>query len=336
VKVLVLALLLLATPASAQHYGQGVAHVGGIEGPAPFDTTTTTTTTTSTTTTTIAAVNWGSSFIAVWNMDEASGDRAASAGSCSSGSDCDLTDNNTVTSSTTNKVEGARSATFTEANNEHFNCAIATCDELAVPAAASWTWGCAGRSASARDDTIMRNMLFSPTSGYLLQRQGNSANNPIRCQVGDGVATAATTDMGVTTDGTWFHAACRMDNSADTINVFVNGANQGGIAYTPDIGNPNTPFRVSSNSTTADWDGQLDECFAINDSLTNAEVCRICSCQIDGALCGCIGTAYADNGRNSQTCSGGSCTGDGLTCSTNADCLSCGGCTLPDCNAAAP
>jgi hypothetical protein len=63
----------------------------------------------------VPAPDWAASFVAIWNFDEASGNRLASGGTCAAGTDCDLTDNNTVSSDAVEKVEGARSAYFDEA-----------------------------------------------------------------------------------------------------------------------------------------------------------------------------------------------------------------------------
>lgn len=282
-----------------------------------------------------SAADWSASFVAWWDLDESSGTRVATGGACSAGSTCDLTDNNTVTQNTTTEVEGSAAAQFTGANNEYLSCNNGTCDAL-TDITGNITFGCWSRA----DSNVSNHGLIHNTwsnNGYFLRISTNSSGR-YDCGVSQGTASqqADTGTSSAVTD-TNTHVVCALNDTVE-LQGFVDGV---------PAGTPNTSlsamtapttqsFQISRSATSNDWDGMLDECFVIDDFLTDAEICRICSCQIDGSLCTCAGASYLDNGRNSQTCSGGTCTGDSNTCTTNADCGSCSSCTLPDCDAAAP
>src|SRR3990167_8446159 len=63
-----------------------------------------------------------------WNLDEPSGTRSATGGSC--GADCNLSDINTVSQDTTNRMEGSGATSHATGNLESLSCSDATCDEL--------------------------------------------------------------------------------------------------------------------------------------------------------------------------------------------------------------
>src|SRR3990172_12050712 len=94
------------------------------------------------------ATDWSGSFVAWWDLEEGSGTRIATGGTCASGTDCDLTDNNTVGQDTTNFVEGTAAALYVQANNEYLSCTAATCNKLLFTN--SFVAGCWARTV---DDT---------------------------------------------------------------------------------------------------------------------------------------------------------------------------------------
>ena len=273
---------------------------------------------------TSAPADWSPPFVATWNFDEASGTRAASGGSCSAGSDCDLTDNNTVLQDTTNFKEGVASADFTKVNDESLSCLNATCDELIAAPGDSFSYGCFARADVDGSEIHFMEVSneASGLDGYKLIR--GEGLDTIDCQVSD--AGGSVTGTGVT--DAWpvnvmTHAVCVFDNSADTIQAYINGKTSGSPATQDDVAATSENFYIGTDAGL-DINGQTDECFFIKQVLTDAQICRMCSCGIDGdndignEKCLCSGadpTVYAANGRNTTQC---------------------GGCTLPSCNAVAP
>ena len=103
-------------------------------------------------------------------------------------------------------------------------------------------------------------------------------------------------------------------------------------------------FRLSyppDGASSAEWDGQLDECFVDNVAWSVSQVCRAGRCQLDGSLCMCDPGTPA----NYLTCTvDANCRVSGNTtaiCDTSAG--TCRGrdpggvnCTPTSCNASAP
>lgn len=293
----------------------------------PAGVTTTTTTTLATTTTTATLPDWSASFIAVWNLDEASGTRAASGGSCAAGSDCDLTDVDTVGSDATEKIEGARSALFTGGGTESLECADATCDELDFTSSGGLggdytilEW--ARCNSTSSDINLVENGVLSGLStpngpGYLIQRI--STSNRHQAYTNDGSTTLST---GSPPDSmpvdTWTHLGVRFNDTSNLYEALLNGTTSGApISVTTAV--PGTAdFKLFvGGSVPPGVSCRVDELAIDNAALTNAQICRICSCRIAGTACKCggDGTVYAVSGDNATRC---------------------GSCTLPACNAAAP
>lgn len=293
-----LALLLLALPASGQLLqGRLRAAVGGG-----------------------SPVDWTASFVAVWRCEETSGDRANdTATSC--GSDCDLTDNNTVGYGV--GIEGTNACDFELDNTESLDCDhnASGCDELETMAEGSavsmllWT-----ATESANDPNVTHFKISGGWSTYqhwsIERLRYSSPIREIYARHYDGTTFSYTySDFGEPTDDTWTHVALTWANDADDeMLTYINGEES----------TDGSPATISSNltldangDTRLGWkhDGRLDEIAAIGVELTAAQICRICSCGIDGSECVCSGSTYTDSGRNSANC---------------------GSCTLPDCDAAAP
>jgi hypothetical protein len=104
---------------------------------------------------------------------------------------------------------------------------------------------------------------------------------------------------------TFVHSVCTFSNTAAEIQTWVNGAASAGATTLTDVAAPSGAFQLSTDSVGNEWNGQLDECFVTNIALSALEICRICSCGIDGSLCACSGSAYTSNGRHASDC--GSC-----------------------------
>jgi hypothetical protein len=269
-----------------------------------------------------AAEDWSASFVAWWAFEESAGSAALANDSTScgtAGTDCDLTDSGTVGRDTTNYQEGSQSATF--ASSDYFSCQDSTCDELdAIGSGESLTFGCWWRSGNDSTQQIIDNWDGSGggRGGYKADRDSN--NDRATCYVRDTNSeyNILTQNNSMPADDSWIHYVCQMtDDGTGSFRTYINGEENSNLTTTtPEIGADGEDFFLGSqNGSTPFMLGELDECFVIFDYLTAAEVCRVCSCQIDGSLCTCDGTSYNDAGRNSSDC---------------------GSCTLPDCNAAAP
>jgi len=290
--------------------------------------------------------DWTSSFI-YWDLDEASGTRVNSGGVC--GTDCDLSDNNTVTQDTTNEVEGTAGASFASANNEYLSCTHATCgasNELGF-ASSGGTGGDLTIFAWVRPtaDADMSIMTKFNADGYRMRRV--ATNDLFSCTI-DGTSTASLTAGNNTLPiNETHHVACRFNDTANTLDVFVDGAEDTTNADpTPADINVETgrQFEISENSVSQ-VNGMIDGAGAINDVLTDQELCRICSIHVDGSLGLCDQSTPANykacstdadcrpTGNTTAVCdtTNGTCSGRNATGTPN-----CGGCTLPACNAAAP
>jgi hypothetical protein len=150
--------------------------------------------------------------------------------------------------------------------------------------------------------------------------------------------------------GTWGHGVCVLDvRATGTVGrVFSNGVLANDQPWTAPASPPQVGLNISSHASDGRWDGELDECFVAAGALTAAEVCRICSCGVDGTLCACDAaepTRYATGGtgRNTTDCTARVCiggtdphavhqAGPGEVCVVDGDCPGGGRCSA----AAAP
>jgi hypothetical protein len=244
-------------------------------------------------------------------MEEAStpSDNAGSVGA-----DGDLTWGNTPTQSSDN-MEGTYSTNFDNGDGDNLSCnSSTTCEEFDTVTADSLTMGCwVNVDAKATQRFILRGA--SPNH-YILTN--GPTPDDARCIIGDGTdAVTADSDDDVLETGDGFvHVVCQYDNAANSIQMYIDGAANGSAATQESLSNSSgSDFTISTGSASTDIAGRVDECFIIHDVLTAAEICRICSCGIDGTLCTCNGTAYTDDGRRTTDC---------------------GSCDAGDCNAAAP
>lgn len=127
--------------------------------------------------------------------------------------------------------------------------------------------------------------------------------------------------------------------------MFLNGAASGaGSTQQSCNANDVLDFTISGPGATVDMEGQLDEAFVITQTLAASEICRVCSCGIQGTACECdTGTpanykACTVDADCQDFSAAGRCDTTSGTCQgrNHATDPGCGGCTLPACNAAAP
>ena len=228
--------------------------------------------------------------VAWWSLDEASGTRAASGGSCGdAGSDCDLSESSgdTIEQNTTHYMEGSASATFYTGHQEYLSCTDATCNELDYEG--NSTFGC--WVYPTNDTTTMAFMQNGNASGgYALQRI--SSNDGTQIQIGNGTNFVSTNDASSQPLNTWTHIiGSTINNTTGRGYVYVNGTLK--ISYTPGpMLQGSSNFALSKISNGQTWGGLLDECFSTNITYTNSQICEICRFGLDGeesdrgSLCG--------------------------------------------------
>lgn len=261
-----------------------------------------------------AATDWTGSFVAVWLFED-SDDLGVNEVGTTCGTDCDMAENGTPLQSTTagQFMEGAGSLDLGPIDNDDFlSCVPSTCDELDVAAGENITFGCWNKTDQEAANAYTNYRSGFSDKFYFIQIQSFQAK--WTCGIGDDTDTvqaSGTEDLAEAGDPI-SHVVCSFDNVGDVIQLYYNGATDGSATQQDAVSG--TIGSTSIGSAGADFDGQLDECFYIKDLLTAPEICRICSCGIDGSRCTCDGTSYVDAGDNTY----------------------CGSCTSTDCNAAAP
>lgn len=315
--------------AQAQDYGAGAPHVGGINwsggAAAPPDG--------------VASSSYVANCIALYRFEEADNATALADDSSScgaAGTDCDLSDNNTVPRNAVAYVEGAKSADYESGSSEYHDCVGATCDELRINnnvTVMAWV-------QTEQDPSIAIVDNLDGNYGYSLGRDGGG--NTLSCTIGDGTDTQtqnATNQLLPSADAGFVHTACRFIDADNEIVPFINGAANG---CTPgsDCQAQEDLAAPSAGNFIIQHDGEVDEVCVINDGLTAAEVCKACSCQIDGTLCMCDGSTPADykactvdndcrvEGNTTALCNDSLCIGRNSTETPN-----CGSCTMASCNA---
>jgi len=182
------------------------------------------------------------------------------------------------------------------------------------------TAGCWTRHTAGSYGPILS--VFGGATGgwYLDTRNTDATHTSVAFGVGpSGAATVqATTAAGTLPLNTWTQVIGRFDAAAGQGQIFLNGQASGAAASQSGFGTAPNSFTLSAAFGGYAWDGQLDECFVTARVLAAAEICRVCSCGIDGTLCTCdAGTpaSYTNTGRNAGQC---------------------GACALPACNAPPP
>lgn len=290
--------------------------------------------------------DWTSGFIAVWSMDEGTSSVRQSNSLASCGADCDLTPV-AVDQDTSDKIEGAASAQLTsalgstnatslqcDANNDASD-GVDNCTDLNVTSG-NLSWGgwyinpllteavAANRGPGENALQLMGSYGTGNDEGYVLSRGQGFTVTVFRCTVDDISNTIQAwhsagfnvVDPGYVTE--WRFIVCVYDASADTVKTYYLYNDFVGTTTSADsLTASGDNFIMGSTATDSESTWQVDESFVTDKALTNADLCRICSCGIDGRNCSCSiadTTNYASAGLNASYC---------------------GSCTLPDCNSAA-
>lgn len=240
-----------------------------------------------------APASWASNLTAVWSLDEASGTRVNS-GSC--GSACDLSTISGTPPGGTNRMEGSRAIEFNAGTLESVSCTDANCGSALGPASSGGLGGDVTYGCWMKIGWFDQNLMTRRSAnGFIFDYTVNDGGGAY-CKI-DSTSTALVT--GIWAD--YHHVVCRFDDTNNDLDMFHDAAVVASAA----------PTSITAVSTTFQLRGitlsRLDECFVHRGALTDKDICRICSCGIDGSLCSYYSAtdAWAGTGRNATWC--GSC-----------------------------
>jgi hypothetical protein len=273
-----------------------------------------------------AAADWSSSFVAIYDFESAGSPWNASAGSCSSGTDCDMSATGSPARTTTSGqyIEGSAGASVDVSQaNYYIACAAATCDEIRIDGTNSLTVGGWLKVPSTSGDLYF--MGRQSLGNYYAYRDAG-ADDRIRCQAYDSSPATKTHDGDSSgfPDDAWTHVACVFDEANDTIDSFDNGADDTGqTSFTgPLATNASLQVRFLTNGVVyggGTGTAYYDTLYVYEGVLTSAELARIGACGIDGADCTCTGATWTTKGKVSANCTDtgdpyACCTGNGTGC----------------------
>lgn len=240
-----------------------------------------------------APASWVSNLTAVWNLDEASGTRVNS-GSC--GSACNLSTISGTPPSSTTRMQGSAAIEFTANVLESVSCTDANCGSALGPASSGGTGGDVTYGCWVNTAWFDQNIMYRhSTNGFFFDYAATGGSGAY-CKI-DSTSTSRVT----WSSSTYHHAVCRFDDTNNDLDLFHDAAVVASAAPTS-ITAVSTPFYLGGIAFT-----YLDECFVHRGALTDKDICRICSCGIDGSLCSYYSAtdAWAGTGRNATWC--GSC-----------------------------
>jgi hypothetical protein len=278
----------------ARSLGPAVAGVGPASAGVPGGTVVTTTsgptttagpTTSTVPTTTLAPI----AILASWMLDEASGTRVNAKGDPT----MDLAVNGSVTQDTTNKIQGVAAAKFID-NSTYLSVTAAAISNLVSPLSV----GCWIRPTASPSLGFFLGRWG--THGFLLDQEGTNARFYIRVS-----STNYQTSGGAFGGINAFHHVVGTYAHPSMI-VYTDGQNTGTATAGAALPTESVQFQLGTSNAGFPYAGQLDECFIASGALAPTQVCRICSCGLDGSLCTCSGASYTSSGRNASNC--GSCT----------------------------
>jgi hypothetical protein len=245
-------------------------------------------------------------FLAVWLMEEAtSATRTNESTNC--GSDCDMDNNASVEQSTT-KVEGTYSAHFTDADGDYLSCpngaSAGECDELSHSGSATFL-------AWVRVDDVDNLQswyggLDQTSANHGIECYMANAGDVVRITVGDGTDRVTESGLGLTVD-TWTHVICRTDATADELETFRNGASGGTTTQQDMAATTLTDIMLGERDGGGGFDGYMDEAAYIDQYLSDAEGCHVCSCGISNwrgcTASGADPSGYDNTGNNTNCAS---------------------------------
>jgi len=227
---------------------------------------------------------------AVWLLEEASGtrfDATTNARNLTEGA-------GTINNNTSQKMEGNASA---EINNRFLTTSNAALANISAPFTCflwmRYTDGAGGQVHLFQNSGAVNGLsvLYNTTPQTFAVTAYNAGG------------TDTYTSTQTVAFNTWAHVAVRRTTTASAL--FLNGKLEGSKVHA--MGSPtNGPSFTLSYSSNAFFAGEFDEAGCTTVALSDAALCRICSCGVRGEQCVCNGLAFTNTGRNASTC--GSCT----------------------------
>ncbi len=299
----------------------------------------------------LAAADWtGTSGLRRWRMEEATGanrlNTAASCGDCSGSGCCTLSENGIgydVEKDTTIFQEGTAAARFDPLGSfikEFLECTDANCggSSLLDPAG-DFSFGCRLYADSTQTNNVLGKYDTTNTEGY---RGFLDTGGTWRCGIAN-PSGADPLDVGPSySAATWFLGACVFDDTADTLEAFVDGVGSGSPAsYTGACCDNTVSFSIGALVTPITGiQGRVDECFFVQLTLTAAEQFYVTHCNWTGEWCACDSSdpaAFLPCTTDANCQAGGGAPAARCDTTTNT-CrgLSISGGTISACNAAAP
>lgn len=202
--------------------------------------------------------------VAWWSLDEASGQR-----NDSHSNNLHLTDVNTVGQGT-GKVGNC--ADFVSANSEELTRAS---ESLLQPGDTDFSF-----SVWVKADSLSGNQgIFgkwhpstAPQNEYTLAESGSDWLFAVR-----GATTQTNVSAGITVvTGTWYHAVCYHDSTANETGIILDDATPVTAAHTEGLNQASQPFRIGNyHSGGAFHDGLIDEVGYWSRLLTAAEITEL-------------------------------------------------------------
>jgi hypothetical protein len=289
---------------------------------APTTTTTSTTvpessTTTSSTTTTSTTLppsgNWTSSMLALWKMDDATGSTRVNAQGTTERDLIDVAQN--VPAETADKMEGSASCNFSDSPAMELYTQNADAALRSPAIANGLSWGCWARDtpngSSTSPDGLLGSYSGPDSAGYAIDYQ--SSTTSWRAWTYNGASQVIASASGA--QSTWTHVVGTLTGTNDLLTLYLNGAQAAQTPHpSPSYQNSDKYVTVGQVEIAGDvgFTGNADECFVANRTLTAGDVCKICSCGVDGLLCTCSGASYNSTGRNATDC--GNCDLGSVAC----------------------
>ncbi len=207
------------------------------------------------------------SLVSYWNLDETSGTRAKTAGTCTS---CDLTDNATVTYAP-GRLKNA--GDFETSNSEYLsitdNADLSTGNvDFSLSAWVNLESKPAGGAA------IIGKGNFDAGSEYILQYSGSldRFHFESRNSADSGNQTVTANNLGSPSTEQWYFIVAWHDATADTMNIQVNNGAVDSASATGGVYDGTNTFNIGALSNAGrPWDGKIDEVAFWKRTLSAAE-----------------------------------------------------------------
>ena len=232
-----------------------------------------------TTTTTIpVGTDWCAAMVGCWMLDEASGNARVNAQGLTSRNLAET--GGAVANDPTNKMQGTAAALF--AAGPTLQTSDPALGGLVVP----FTCGFWARKTATNSMIVAT--VGNAGTGFSVWH--NSDTN-WEWDMPPGAALYFTPGNAL---NPWTHVALRQVGT--TSQTYKDGLPRTNATRTY------TPAALAFTLGSSSYAGQLDEAWCAAVGLSDASVCRICSCGVRGEQCTCTGAAYSSTGRNASAC----------------------------------